>query len=88
MTAFNGQTWFDRAGNHHSSALHVVERYTPVTRNHLQYEATLEDPSTFTRPWRISLPLYRRMEENMQLLEFRCVEFSEELLYGHLRRQP
>ena len=88
VTAFNGQTWFDRAGNHHSSALHVVERYTPVTQHHLQYEATIEDPNTFTRPWRISLPLYRRMEENMQLLEFRCVEFSEELLYGHLRRQP
>ena len=84
VTAFNGQTWFDRAGNHHSSALHVVERYTPMGPNHLHYEATLEDPNTFTRPWRISLPLYRRMEENMQLLEFRCVEFSEELIYGHL----
>ena len=88
VTAFNGQTWFDRAGNHHSSALHVVERYTPVTQHHLRYEATIEDPNTFTRPWRISLPLYRRMEDEMQLLEFRCVEFSEELLYGHLRRQP
>jgi hypothetical protein len=88
VTAFNGQTWFDRAGNHHSSALHVVERYTPMTPNHLQYEATIEDPNTFTRPWKISLPLYRRMEKNMQLLNFRCVEFSEELLYGHLRKQP
>lgn len=88
VTAFNGQTWLDRAGNHHSSALHVVERYTPVTANHLQYEATIEDPNTYTRPWKVSLPLYRRMEENLQLLEFRCVEFSEELLYGHLRKQP
>ena len=88
VTAFNGQTWFDRAGNHHSSALHVVERYTPRTPYHLQYEATIEDPNTFTRPWKISLPLYRRLEEDMQLLEFRCVEFSEELLYGHLRKQP
>ncbi len=87
VTAFNGQTWFDRAGNHHSAALHVVERYTPMTPNHIQYEATLEDANTFTRPWSISLPLYRRMEENMQLLEFRCVEFSEELLYGHLRKR-
>ena len=66
----------------------MVERYTPVTPHHLQYEATMEDPNTFTRPWSISLPLYRRMEENMQLLEFRCVEFSEELLYGHLRKRP
>ena len=88
VTAFNGQTWFDRAGNHHGSALHVVERYTPMTPNHLQYEATIEDPNTFTRPWKISLPLYRRMETNMQLLNFRCVEFSEELIYGHLRKQP
>ena len=86
VTAFNGQTWFDRAGNHHSSGLHVVERYTPVTRYHLNYEATVEDPNTFTRPWKVSLPLYRRMEEDVQLLEFRCVEFSEELLYGHLRK--
>ncbi|MCE2541838.1 MAG: hypothetical protein J4F30_00135 [Acidobacteria bacterium] len=87
VTAFNGQTWFDRAGNHHSIALHVVERYTPVTPYHINYEATIEDPNTFTRPWTISLPLYRRMEEDVQLLEFRCVEFSEELLYGHLRKQ-
>ena len=87
VTAFNGQTWFDRAGNHHSSSLHVVERYTPVTPYHLNYEATIEDPNTFTRPWKVSLPLYRRMEEDMQLLEFRCVEFSEELLYGHLRKR-
>ena len=58
-----------------------------MTPNHIQYEATLEDANTFTRPWTVSLPLYRRMEENMQLLEFRCVEFSEELLYGHLRKR-
>ena len=88
VTAFNGMTWFDRAGNFHSSALHVVERYTPVTPYHLNYEATIEDPETFTRPWKINLPLYRRMEDNVQLLEFRCVEFSEELLYGHLRKPP
>jgi len=88
VTAFNGQTWLDRAGNFHSEALHVVERYTPMTRDHLQYEATIEDPKVFTRPWKISLPLYRRMERDVQLLEFRCVEFSEELLYGHLRKQP
>ena len=87
VTAFNGQTWFDRAGNHHSSGLHVVERYTPVTQYHVNYEATIEDPNTFTRPWKVSLPLYRRMEEDVQLLEFRCVEFSEELLYGHLRKK-
>ena len=88
VSAFNGQTWFDRAGNFHSSALHVVERYTPVSPHHLRYEATIDDPQTFTRPWTISLPLYRRMEDGMQLLEFKCIPFAEELMYGHLRWGP
>jgi len=52
------------------------------------YEATIEDPKVFTRPWKISMPLYRHLEKNAQLLEFKCVEFAEELLYGHLRRKP
>jgi hypothetical protein len=55
--------------------------------NVIRYEATLEDPNTYTEPWRISFPLYRRLDENMQLLEFKCVEFTEELLYGDLRKQ-
>lgn len=87
-TGFVPYTWFDRAGNYHSDALHVIERYTPVSPYHLQYEATIEDPNVFTRPWKISFPLYRRMETNVQLLDFNCVEFVEEMLYGHLRRQP
>ena len=81
-------TWFDRAGNYHSDALRVVERYTPVSPYHLQYQATIEDPQVFTRPWKVSFPLYRRMESNVQLLEFNCVEFVEEMLYGHLRKTP
>jgi hypothetical protein len=84
---FNDQTWFDRAGNFHSEALRVVERYTPLNPNALRYEATIEDPKVFTRPWKISMPLYRRLEKNPQLLEFKCVEFAEELMYGHLRRK-
>jgi hypothetical protein len=68
--------------------MHVVERYTLTSDNHMLYEATIEDPKVFTRPWKISLPLYRRVEPNMQLLEFKCVEFAEELMYGHLRKQP
>jgi hypothetical protein len=88
VKGFNDQTWFDRAGNYHSEALHVVERYTATSPNTLQYEATIEDPNVFTRPWKISLPLYRRIERNAQLLEFKCVEFVEELMYGHLRKQP
>jgi hypothetical protein len=54
----------------------------------MNYEATIEDPKTFSRPWKISMPLYRRQEKNMQLAEFKCVEFAEELMYGHLRKQP
>jgi hypothetical protein len=88
VTSFNDQTWFDRAGNFHSEALHVVERYTPVSANILQYEATIEDPKVFSRPWKMSMPLYRHMEKNMQLMEYKCAEFAEELLYGHLRKQP
>ncbi len=84
VTNFNGQTWFDRAGNFHSEALRVVERYTPLSPWHLQYEATIEDPNVFTRPWTISMPLYRRLEADMQLLEYKCVEFVEQLMYGEL----
>ena len=88
VAGFNGQAWFDRAGNFASDTLRVVERYTPIGPNALRYEATIEDPKVFTRPWKMSMPLYRRLEENVQVLEFKCVEFSEELLYGHLRKQP
>lgn len=88
VTDFNGRTWFDRAGNHHSDALRLEERYTLITPNVINYEVTIEDPNVFTRPWRIAMPLYRRMEPNMQLLEFRCSEFAEEFMYGHLRKEP
>jgi hypothetical protein len=84
VTAQNDKTWFDRAGNFHSDALHVVERYTPVSPYHLMYEATIEDPKVFTRPWKIRMPLYRRMDPDIQALEFKCVEFAEEFIYGHL----
>ncbi len=84
---FNDQTWFDRAGNFHSEALHVVERFTPKTADLLDYEATIEDPKVFTRPWKIQLPLYRRQDRNAQLLEFKCVEFVEEMMYGQLRKK-
>jgi len=80
-------TWFDRAGNFHSEQLNVVERYSPVSENVIQYEATMTDPKVFTRPWKISLPLYRRLDKNAQLLEFKCVPFSEDLMYGHLRKK-
>jgi len=85
---FNDKTWFDRAGNFHSDALHLVERFTLATPDVIQYEVTIEDPKVFTRPWRISMPIYRRIEPNMQLLEYRCTEFAEEFLYGHIRNEP
>lgn len=78
VTGFNDQTWFDQAGNFHSDALHVVERYTLADHDHLQYEATIEDPKVFTRPWRISMPLYRRWEKNAKLLEYECVYYLQE----------
>jgi hypothetical protein len=86
VAGFNGLTWLDRAGNHHSDALKVTERYTLRGDDHLNYEATIEDPKTFSRPWTISLPLYRRVEDNAQMLEYKCVEFAEELLYGELKK--
>jgi hypothetical protein len=84
---FNGEAWFDRAGNFASSSLKVTERYTPIGPNAMMYEATLEDPTVFTRPWQISMPLYRRLEANAQVIEYKCVEFSEEMLYGHLYKK-
>jgi hypothetical protein len=88
VTSQNEDTWFDRAGNFHSDALHVVERYTPLSAVTLNYEATIEDRKVFSRPWKISMPLYRHLEKNARLLEYRCAEFAEEVLYGHLRKKP
>src|SRR6266851_5262777 len=88
VTDQTDQTWFDRAGNFHSEGLKVVERYTLIDRNTINYEATMEDSKVFSRPWRISMPLYRHQEKNAQVMEYKCVEFVEELMYGHLRKQP
>jgi hypothetical protein len=81
---FNGLTWLDRAGNFTSEGAKVVERYTPTGPDHLMYEATIEDAKVFTRPWQIRFPLYRRKDANAQLLEYKCIEFVEEFMYGHL----
>ena len=88
VTSFNGKNWFDRAGNFHSAALKLVERYTPITSDAIRYEVTIEDPEVFTRSWKISMPLYRRLEPHAQLIEYPCIEFAEEFLYGHVRKQP
>ena len=88
VTGQVADTWFDRAGNHHSAAMRVTERWTPMGPNHLQYEATIHDEETFTEPWTISLPLYRRVEADARIMDFKCVEFVEELMYGEWRRNP
>ena len=88
MTGLNERNWLDRAGNYHSDAVHVVERLTLASPYHLMYEATIEDPTVYTRPWTIRFPLYRRMEENMQLMEFKCQPFVEELIYGQFTKAP
>jgi hypothetical protein len=76
----SNQTWFDRAGNFHSEALHVVERYTPMSPDHINYEVTIEDPKVFTRPWKMSMPLYRRKEPHVRILEYPCFRFLQEEL--------
>jgi hypothetical protein len=87
-TGFVPYTWFDRAGDFHSDALHVIERYTLASPYHIMYEATIEDPNVYTRPWKVSFPLYRRMEKNVQLVDFDCVEFVEKMLYGPYYKNP
>jgi len=78
----NGRTWFDMAGNFHSDALHVVERYTPVDANTINYEATITDPMVFTRPWKIAFALGRNLQANYENLEYACVEGDQDLVHS------
>jgi hypothetical protein len=87
VNSLNGKAWLDRAGNYTTDNVKVTERFTMTDADHINYEATIEDNKVFSRPWKISMPLYRRVEKNAQLLEFKCVEFAEEMLYGHLRKR-
>ncbi len=86
VTGNHEGTWLDRTGTHHSAFMTVTERYTMMGPNHISYEATIEDPEVFTEAWTIEMPLYRRLEPGFQMLEFKCVEFVEELMYGPWRR--
>ena len=88
VVANDDRTWLDRAGNYHSSAMKVTERYTPLDDNRLNYEATIDDPETFTKPWTLSMHLYKHTEPNAELLEYKCVEFSENLIYGEFLKNP
>jgi hypothetical protein len=83
---FNDKTWFDRAGNFHSDAMKVTERFTPRSADTLWYHVTIEDPKVFTHPWTMGMPIYRRVEANAELMEFKCVAFVEDLIYGHLEK--
>jgi hypothetical protein len=86
VTGLNGQTWLDRAGNYASATARITERYRLLGPNHLQYEATIDDAATFSRPWTIRMPLYRIVDEDFRILEFKCEPYAEEKIYGHLRK--
>ncbi|WP_296597499.1 hypothetical protein [Phenylobacterium sp.] len=88
VTGMNDRTWFDRAGNFHSDQMTVEERWTPTGPGTIRYEATITDPATFTKPWKMSFNLYKRVGEDARLNQFKCVEFVEELMYGDLRKEP
>nr|MEA2798944.1 hypothetical protein [Phenylobacterium sp.] len=88
VTGMLDSTWFDRAGNFHSGDMKVVERWTPTGPGVMRYEAEVTDPATFTRPWKMSMNLYKHVGEDARLQQFKCVEFVEELMYGHLRKEP
>jgi hypothetical protein len=79
-----GQTWLDRSGNYITNAATITERFKPIDKDHIMYEATIDDPTIFTRPWKISMPIYRRIEKNAQLMDFHCVPFADMLVYGDL----
>ena len=87
VTYFNGRTWFDRAGNFHGEDLQLTERFSPMTPDAIWYEVTITDPETFTAPWTIAMPLYRRLDPSATVLDYPCIEFAEEFMYGHLRKE-
>jgi hypothetical protein len=86
VSDFNDKTWFSRSGDFHSDKLKLTERYTAVTPDAIRYEVTVEDPEVFTRPWRMTHFLYRQLEPNAQLMDYKCVELVEETFWGHLRK--
>ena len=88
VTGQNDSTWLSRAGDAHSSDIRVTERYTLTAPGVMRYEATITDPQTYTRPWKLALNLYRLQGDDAQVQQFKCVEFVEELIYGKLRKEP
>jgi hypothetical protein len=88
VTGMLDSSWLDRAGNFHTADMKVVERWTPTGPGVMRYEAEITDPEIFTRPWKMSMNLYKHVGEDARLQQFKCVEFVEELMYGHLRKNP
>jgi hypothetical protein len=74
-----GRTWLDQSANFHSDAIHVVERITPIDSNNLRYEATIEDPKVYTRPWTIQFFFSRILDPKFEHLEFACIEGEVDL---------
>jgi hypothetical protein len=87
VSGLNGGSWYDRSGNFQTDGTHIVERFTLDDADHINYEATIDDKAIYTRPWKISTVFYRRKEKGVQLNEFKCVEYTEELIYGDLRKK-
>lgn len=86
-TDFNDLTWFSRAGDFHSNQMKLTERLTPLGSDALRYEVTVDDPVVFTRPWKMSMVIYRHLEDDAQIMDHQCVELTEETYLGHLRKE-
>jgi hypothetical protein len=84
---FSHEIWLDRSGNFYGENAHVTERYTPLSPFHMRYQVTIDDPDNFTRPWKMSMILYKHIEADMQLLEFQCIPFADEFRYGNLYKK-
>ena len=82
------QTWFDQAGNFHSDALKVVERFIPIDATHINYEVTFDDAKTFTRPWKMNMTIYRRVEKNLELLDYECAEHVYQKVFKPAAGRP
>jgi len=87
VSYFNGRNWLDRAGNFTSESFHITERFSALSADAIWYEATFTDPALYTKPWTIAMPLYRRLEPSATVLDYPCIDFTEEFMYGHVRRE-
>jgi hypothetical protein len=87
VTDFNDRTWLDRAGDYHSTDLHVVEKWRFVDRDTISYEATVEDPQVYVKPWTINVLLNRRRDKNFELIEDYCFTLRYDKFYPHKAAQ-